>query len=72
MPIEDVDLSYFDRNHEMLYRANIILFHDVDTGVYRVLKNHSNVEPFDLVHNNVVINKRNKGVIIDLLTAYHG
>lgn len=50
-----------------IHRADAILFHDTSrTGNWKVLKCRGDVK-----YRNMVINKYNKGLLIDLLTHYH-
>lgn len=56
--------------NEMLHRADTVLFHDTSkTGNWKVLKWRGEG---DVNYHNMVINKYNKGVLIDLLTDWHG
>jgi hypothetical protein len=46
----------------IFHRSSVILFHDLNTGNFRVLKHrHSGAE------ESGVINKYNKGVLLDLI-----
>jgi hypothetical protein len=59
-----VDSSVYGQT-SLFHRSSVIMFHDLDTGNFKVLKHrHSDTTGV----NN--INKRNKGLVIDLITSH--
>lgn len=69
--INDITINdMFMVSGNTIHRAEAILFHDTTkTGNWKVLKFRGDG---NINYNNMIINKYNKGVLIDLLTNEHG